>query len=1105
MKNRLTNNLRKTFRRGILIPLLLFGMVNFISAKASYSGEASTSIKLNLKGKSIRDIVSEIEKKTNFVFFYFDDDVELNKRISIDVDAKSIEEALTQVFNNTNYTYKISDRQVFVTKKPSKDVANNIRKITGVILDENNDPVIGATILIEGTSKGTTSDLDGKFTLEAKSGDKLSIKYLGYKTAVLLIGENSTYTVKLEQTQQLLDEVVVVGYGTQKKINLTGAINTISADQIADKPVTSLAASITGIASGVTVTQNSGKPGANQGNIRIRGIGTWENANPLVLVDGIPTSMSNVIPSQVASISVLKDAASAAIYGSRAANGVILITTKQGVKGGSKIRVSYDGNIGFQNATRTPKMASAYEYGILENQYYVNDGGAPKNSPEKLERLRLGANPDQNEANTDWYKELLKTGVQQMHQISASGGGQNILYHATIGYTGQTGIMDNSTYNRYNARLNTTADITKWMKIGLNMSFQTGVTREPTGGLDDAYRRVGRTKPYVPVKYSDGTWSFVSEPTNPVRRTTLDYGKIKNRSDITTLQLVPEINIIKGLVFRGLLGYESSVAANKRLEKIVDYNKFENLQGAIREVAKSKIEDTWAQWRNITSNATFTYDNTIGKHNFTVMMGGSLESSKYAYTKSGRFNVPEGFNEINTGDPSETFAEGNSTYESLVGFFGRLNYAFAGRYLFEFNIRRDGSSKFAKGHQWGTFPSFSGGWRISEESFFTPLKKYIENLKIRASWGQLGNQRIANYRFLSTIGGKDGGTYIFNDQILPGYIEQRMGYPQITWETSESTDIGLDITVLNQKLSFELDWYTKTTKNILLALEAPSLLGIDAPTTNAGKVRNRGWEITAKWNDKIGSDFSYYISANLSDVKNKILDLQGYKSSTNDLTSRIEGQPIDAIFGYKSLGIAYNEELYEKYKKIMKDYKPAWSLGDIILEDTNGDGKITSEDKQVIGSGIPRYTYAISLGADYKGFDFSCQFQGVGKADGYVTYEAISSMGTNSARKDHYTDTFDPAHPRSDAYYPRTSAVANGYNFENMSHWVQDASYLRMKNLQVGYTFKTKVIEKLRLYFSGENLFTITNFRAFDPEVSIGSRSHYPNVRTLSFGVNANF
>lgn len=1105
MKNMLTNNTKKLFRQTAILCTFLLGVLNLAHANTSYA--QATSIRLSVKNKSIKNVLSEIESKTEFVFFYFNEDVELDEQVSIDVNDESIDRVLTKLFRDTEYTYKVSDRQVFLTKqsKVAKAVVDNKQKITGVVYDENKDPVIGASVLIDGTGKGTATDIDGKFVLEVEKGNKIIINYLGYQKTSFKVDDNSNYTIKLVQDQKLLDEVVVVGYGTQKKINLTGAIESISADQIANKPVTSLAASLTGIAPGVTVTQTSGRPGAGQGSVRIRGIGTWEDSSPLVLVDGIPTSMNNVIPSQVESISVLKDAASAAIYGSRAANGVILITTKQGAKGKSGVQISYDGNVGFQKATRTPKMASAYEYGVLENQYYVNDGGAPVNTPEKLERLRLGLNPDQNEANTDWYKELLKTGWQHMHQASVSGGGESISYHATVGYTNQTGIIDNDSYERYNSRLNTTTDITKWMRLGLNLSFQTGKKREPTGGVDDAYRRVGRTKPYMPVKYSDGTWSYRSQPTNPVRRVTQDYGMIKNRSDITTIQLSPEIDIMQGLVFRGLIGYESSTTSNKRLEKIVDYDKFENLQAATREVSKSKYEDKWEQWRNVTSNATFTYDKTFGDHSITVLGGGSLESFKYAYTTAGRYNIPDGFNEINIGDEGEPFAQGNSTYESLVGIFGRVNYSFAGRYLFEFNMRRDGSSKFAKGKQWGTFPSVSAAWRISEESFFTSVKKHVDNLKLRASWGQLGNQRISNHRFLSTIGSYEGGTYIFENQILPGYKEQRMGYPMITWETAENTNIGLDISTLAQRLNLELDWYSRTTKDILLQLEAPSLLGIKAPLTNAGKVRNRGWEVTVKWNDKIGSDFSYYVSVNLSDVRNKILDLQGYKSSTNDLKARIEGQPIDAIFGYKSLGIAHNQELYEKYKDIMQAYKPAWSLGDIILEDTDGDGKITSEDKQVIGSGIPRYTYGISLGAEYKGFDFSCFFQGVGKADGYVTHEALASMGVNSARREHYTDTFDPANPRSDAYFPRTSAVANAYNFENMSHWVQDASYLRMKNLQVGYTFNTSQIKRLRLYFSGENLFTITNFRSFDPEVSIGSRSHAPNIRTFSFGVNATF
>lgn len=1019
-----------------------------------------------------------------------------NKHSFLKKQTRNVGVVLLLLFGSTNVTAADFEVNTEVTKE-TKSSEQEKREITGVVKDETGAPLIGASVIVKNTKLGAVTDFDGNFALTGvKSGDILEFTYIGYKPISVKIDTQSHYAIKLMPDAESLDEVVVVGFGTQKKANLTGAVASIGAEKIANRPVTSLASSLAGVTPGVTITQSGAQPGASQGDIKIRGVGTWGTSTPLVLVDGVASSMDNVIPSQIENISVLKDAASAAIYGSRAANGVILITTKKGNKG--RVQVSYDGNFGIQNAVRNPKMASSYEFAILENQYFINDGQPAKNSPEKLERLRLGTgNPDEDEANTDWYDALLKTGFQQMHQASISGGGDTFTYFSTFGYTNQNGIIDNTSFQRYNIRLNTVTDITKWFKLGMNLSFQTGKKLEPSGGASDAYRRIGRSLPYLPVKYSDGSWSYSTSPTNPVRRTTKDYGMVKNRSDITTMQITPEVKIIDGLIFRGLLGYESSVTTNKKLSSIVKY-------GSLVEVSRSKIENKWEQWRNLTSNATITYDKAFGEHYITLLGGGSLETMKYEFTNSGRYDLPEGFNETNMGDSGTAFAEGNSTYNSLAGLFGRINYAFAGRYLFEANIRYDGSSKFGRGHRWGTFPSVSAGWRISEEAFFEPLKETIQNLKLRGSWGQLGNQNINSYQFLSTI--NSGGTYVFDDKILPGYKENTMAYPNITWETAENVNIGLDVTLLRQRLNLEFDWYNRTTKDILLALKAPSMLGIGAPLSNAGKVRNRGWEISATWNDKIGNDFTYFINANIGDVKNKIIDLKGYKSSTDDLTTRIEGQPIDAIFGYKTLGIAYNQELYDKHKDVMKTYNANWTIGDIIIEDEDGDEKITSNDKKVIGSSIPRYTYGITLGGAYKDIDFSFFFQGVGKRDGYVTNEAITPLGSsNSARREHYTDSFDPLNPRSDAFYPRMSAKGNSYNYENFSHWVQDASFFRLKNIQIGYTFKIDKIQKLRTYFSADNIFTVTDFRSFDPEVPVGSRSQYPNVRTFSLGLNLIF
>lgn len=1066
------------------------------------------SIGLEFQGMTMKHILDRIEKNSDYHFFYKSEDIDFYI-IKKDIQNSDIETMLNQLFDGTSIVYTIKGKDIVLKKEDNKIGSISIQQdnnqiiVKGQIIDETGNPIIGASVSEEGTTNGVVTGLDGDFSINVSPKSKLKVSFMGYLSKTIQLSKSKDfYQVMLVEDTKLLDEVVIVGYGTQKKANLTGSVETISSKKLENKPVTSLATALAGEAAGVTIQQTSGRPRAGQASIKIRGIGSWENSSPLILVDGIPMSMDDVIPSQVESITVLKDAASSAIYGSRAANGVVLITTKMGKKG-EKNRIIYDGNFGVQRATRLPKSASSWQYAELYNQMMINDGKTPTYSAEKIERLRNGGNPDLNEANTDWYDELIKLGFQQMHQITVSGSSEKVLYSGSIGYTDQTGIIDNTSFKRYNARINSIIEVVKNLAIGLNLSYLQGVEKDANS--DDAYRRLGRTYSYMPVKYSDGTWSYATAPTNPVRRVSGEYGSSKYTKDLTTVQIAPEYKVLESLTLKGLLGYTSQSTLNKQFDATVVYDAFEPAgQNAITEVSRNKQTDTRTTYKKLIVNATATYDNSFGNHAIGGLLGGSIERSDYSMNSASRMDFANNdLGEINAGDASTAAASGYSTRQALASLFGRVTYNYASRYLFEANMRYDGSSKFARGHRWGFFPSFSVGWRISEERFFESFKKYVDNFKIRASWGQLGNQNIGDYLSISTINA--GGYYMFGNTIYSSYKENRMGNELITWETSTNTNLGFDMDLFASRLNIVFDWYVRDTKDILLSLPTPGLLGISGPVSNAGKVRNKGWELTLNWRDKIGKDFSYHIGFNLSDVKNKVLDLQGYKSPTENLTTRIEGQPIDAIYGWKTLGICETKEEYEKYKDIMKTYNPNWTIGDIIIEDRDGNKKIDADDKEIIGSGIPRYTYGISLGAEYKGFDLSVFFQGVGKADGYVTHEGIAPMGTNGARKDHFRDSFNPADPQSGKYYPRISSVGNEYNYGNMSHWVQDASFLRLKNLQLGYNFKLKKIERLRLYFSAENVFTITKFRTWDPETSIGTRGHYPNVATFSFGTNLTF
>ncbi|MCS2668770.1 TonB-dependent receptor [Bacteroides fragilis] len=880
------------------------------------------------KNVPLSKVFKEIEEKTDCSFLIRNNDVNTNEKVSIDAKNKTVAEILGILFDGKGIKYEVNGKRISVYKAVRQHTIGGKRKVTGQVTDNMEEAVIGASVFVMGASNGTITDMNGHFSLELPDDNaKLQVSYIGYKTQVINVGNKSSVNIVLVEDSKALEEVVVVGYGTQKKVNLTGAVETVKSDRLANKPVTSIASALTGEAAGVTVTQNSGQPGPNQGTVRVRGIGTWGDASPLVLVDGVSMSLNDVIPSEVESVSVLKDAASAAIYGSRAANGVILITTKKGKEG--KLTFNYSGNVGFQFATRVPESVTSWQYAELYNQMQYNEGKSSSLFPQdRIDRMKAGGDPDKLEGNTDWYDELLRSGApQHNHQLTVSGGSDKITYMISAGYSDQQGIIPSTDYERYNLRVNTTSKLTSWLKLDVNMAYLNSTQEESAAGAAEAYRRTMRALPYLPVQFSDGTYSYDAAPSNPVRMVNGDYGMRRKNNDCMTLLIAPEINILDGLNIRGTFGYESNIYKEKIFNETVTYGSFEPAgQSGLTEVSRNKQTDRWDQYRNLTANVTASYEKTIGKHDFKVMAGGSLETFKWAYTKASRMDFPnDDFGEINAGDATTAAAEGNSTYSALASLFGRANYVYADRYLFEFTARYDGSSKFARGHRWGFFPSVSAGWRISEEAFFEPLKKHVQNLKLRASWGELGNQRINDYQFISNVG--NGGSYLFGGTPIIGYKEALMGNEIITWESSRNLDFGIDFALFDNRLQTTFDWYCRTTSDILLNLEAPGALGIKPAMENAGKMENKGWDLTVSWRSNIGKDFKYNIGFNLSDVKNKVIDLRGYKSSTTELTAKIEGQPLNAIFGFETLGICDNQELYDKYAPMMQKYNPKWGDG----------------------------------------------------------------------------------------------------------------------------------------------------------------------------------
>lgn len=1092
--------------RNTVLALFAFAGTLF-ATNPSYSQTMKVTMKSN--NMTVGKVINEIEKQTDYLFVYDESEVNMKRNVKVNAQNTPVAEVLKELFEGTGIYYAMEGKNIMLMGKVNAPQAvQQANKITGVVTDVNGEPIIGANVVAVGIpGLGSITNLDGEFSLTIPYDCKLHVSYIGYTDTEVSTKGKSNIKIVLKEDTKVLDEVVVVGYGTQKKVNLTGAVETVKSEKIASKPVTSVAEALTGEAAGVTVIQRSSKPGAYDTSIRIRGVGTWANANPLVLVDGIELGMDKVNPSDIENITVLKDAAASAIYGSRAGNGVILITTKRGTEN-SKPQINFSTNWGVQVTTRMLNKQDALTYTEKYDKRLTNNGQSGKYT-DLTAKMKAGEwDPEHGLANTDWMDEILRPALQQNHNVSVNGGNKTTSYLASLGYLNQASVVgDNTSFERYNARLNTHSKITSWLNVDFNMSYMTSQSKEPQPGVTNIVKHAMEIEPYTPVQFADGTYTYSGIAANPVRLAfTDDYGTSKSTRENFNGLLSGEISLF-GFKWKNTFAYERQISRSSSFAKTVSYNAYtpagetKPSQTEHTTVAENSKSESFNGVTNITANSTLTYENTFGKHYLKVLLGASRELLKTESLSGSKSVFPNNDLDDLSAGTKKASTSGGTAREALASYFGRLNYVFNDRYLAEFTIRKDGSSKFAPGHRWGTFPSASIGWRISEEKFYKPLKKYVESLKLRSSWGKLGNNRISDYQYLSMVGINNNNGYIFGgNNMSGGFYESSMGNPSITWENLESVNIGADIALLNNRLDITAEWFNRRTKDILLQLPAPSTLGISPSTSNAAEVENKGWELTINWRDQI-KDFKYNISFNLSDVRNKVVDLKGYKAPTNALTILREGEPINALFGWEAIGICRTQEDYERYKDQMSSISNKFAIGDIIYKDIDGNGTVNGDDKKVIGNQIPRYTFGLRLGMEWKNFDFSCFFQGVAKCDGYLTYEAQNSLYDTS-------NSFEPT-TNMQAKYPRLMPDSHYTYTSYSSLWVQDASYVRLKNITLGYTFKQLNkygISNLRAFLTGENVATITGYDGFDPESPIGMRGWmYPLVGVYSFGLSLTF
>lgn len=970
-------------------------------------------------------------------------------------------------------------------------------KVIGNVLDaETEQPLPGVTVVIKGTITGTSTDFDGNYSLEVPQNNAVLVfSNIGYLTQEVSAASEVPLNIMLTPDITSLEEVVVVGYGTQKKVNLTGAVATVKDDDISRRAVGQASSALQGLAPGVTVTQNSGSPGGDAGTIRIRGVGTLGNANPLVIIDGIEGSLNDLDPNTIESISVLKDAASASIYGSRAANGVVLVTTKRSKT--EKLTINYKHSISVQKPTNLPDMVNAIDHMLLTNVAYVNTGRDPLYSDELIENYRrFGKSDSDTYPDTDWQEEVLTgLGLMNEHFLSVSGGGEKTKFLTSFGYFNQKGIIQNSSFKRLALRSNMDIKFSEKFDMKLDILLNAEVTKEP--GRSTAFHWMNRIPANQSGINSNGTYGEGWNGDNPIAFTR-DGGFRRNNS-------FPKIQLNTSFNYRP---NEDFVFTFNLAPRFAEYSKKTFIEafdtffpdGTLAHTSPALTTLENENSRSIYNNlrVTGTYDKLFGNHGLKILLGASREDYYNEYVSAFRDNfIFTDYPVLDAGSSNNQQNTGNSSEWALQSFFGRVNYDYKNKYLLEVNGRYDGSSRFASGNKYGFFPSVSAGWRVSEEGFWKSIKSIVTEFKIRGSWGQLGNQDIGNYPFTSSI---VLGSYTFNKEIVNIGALNTAANQDISWETTEMTDIGVDLTLFS-KLSITADYYSRETRDILYDLDIPLTVGLSRPFQNAGVVTNEGWEIGVTYRESI-NDFNFDINLNLSDVKNNVVDLKGVNRT--GLTVSREGSPINSIYGLETLGFFQSAEEVENHATQFGNIE----AGDIKYKDQNSDGIINDDDNVIIGSTIPRYTYGGILNASYKGFDFNILIQGVGKADGYLYQQGIMPFFNGGTVQEQHKDYWTPEN--TDATFPRLT-ISEANSEKNSSFWLKDASYLRIKNLQIGYSLSKNTIDKiglnrLRFYLNGQNLFTVDDFwKGYDVEAPVGRGDVYPQVRVYGFGLEINF
>jgi len=1087
------------------------------------------SITIKKSSVSLMEVIDIISKQSRYDFVYDLNLIKQAKPVNVNLQDASLEEALAACLKNQPFIYVLRDNAVILKEKPVTNIVSTQSaiqsKANGVVKDAGGLPLAGVSVLEKSSKNGTTTDEQGRFSLPVQDAQAVLIfKFIGYKTFEQQMS-TSLMAITLQEDQAALDEVVVVGYGTQKKVNLTGAVSAIDFSDVAEtRPITSLSAGLAGLSSGMQVRQSTGQPGKDGATLRIRGQGTLNNSDPLVLVDGVPGNMNDVNPQDVANISILKDAASAAIYGSRAANGVILVTTKKGKSGASSI--TYNVRTSQQQPSNLIDMVSDYPRHMeLINEGFNNlTANSGPFQQATIDDWRTNSSLDPiRYPNTNWFDWILQKKWAQEHNLSASGGNEKTTYLLSANYLDNPGIVENAGFKKYGARVNVESKINDWLTVG---STTYGLwSNAGLANVEEMFSFTAGSVPGILPRDPQGRYGSAMAPgenlqaNNYLHNINSTIGDLERQKVFS--RLYSTINLYKGLSLESGFSIDFDNQAQRSHNIYIPRWNFQTEQITNPSPGRNSVYNSHQREFQYVMNHVLKYNTKIGVHTFDVLAGYQEEYYRKNNFNARRYDlIDESTPVLDAATSSDAVVGGNATDWALRSFFGRFNYNYKDKYLFEANIRNDGSSRFAKARRWGVFPSFSGGWRVSQEDFMKDVS-FINDLKLRASWGSLGNNSIGDYDYVNAYG---SANYSFGGTIVSGVAPLAITNPLLTWEKTNMTNIGVDLTALDNKLSFEVDWFNRNTKDILIDLPIPLVNGIptnsagtlQSPKQNAAIVRNRGVEFSLGWNDKVG-DFNYGVHANYTYVQNKVVKYKGDEFSLANQNILLEGQPIWAFYVRQVDRIVQEADMDYINQLVADGYTFQPSIpqpGDFLYVDANGDKKFNEDDRVIQKAGPnPTSIFGLNLDAAYKGISIQVLLQGQAgnKAywrDGYMTTGVRNGYLINQAVADNH---WTPQTPN--AKYPRLTNYIYGQNTDPASNfWLQDASFLRVKNIQLSYSFPAQWTEKIKMkrllvYVNAENLFTFTGYEGIDPEITaLGlTQTLYPTMKQISFGLNVTF